>query len=253
MSDHIAFGEQLARKAGSNMLTHFRIGVETDWKDSDSTPLTLVDRQNNDLILTEVSKVFPDYSIISEEGSIMKDSEYAVIADPLDGTFGFSHGFPTFVFALAFAHRGLPFASVIFDPTLNRMFTAEHGKGAFLNGSRISVKEWPLKNTKEMITVGLTWIQSQRDCGEVMKKIIAMPGLVFGIASASYSGAMVACGQLVAGIYPVKSPWDGAAVKILVEEAGGKVTDIFGEEQRGDTKNDGFIAAPPRFHDTLVQ
>ncbi len=252
MSQHIELGERLARKAGEIMREHFRKGIHVDWKSEDYSPVTIVDKAVNEMLLQEIPPVFPDYAIYAEEESLDRESEYAVVADPLDGTFPYTHGIPTFVFSLAFTKNGDPFACVVYDPILDRMYTAEKGNGAYLNGTRISVKEWPPKNPTERLSVAISWGYGQHDLSKVLDKIVQYPGAFFCVLSGIYTGMLVASGELAAAIHPPKLPWDGASIKLLVEEAGGKVTDIFGNEQRYDKEIKGFIAAPPALHEMLV-
>lgn len=252
MSQHIELGVRIARKAGEIMREHFRKDVHVDWKPEDHTPVTIVDTSINQLLLKEVPLVFPNYAIYSEEESLAKESKFAAVCDPLDGTWPFTHGVPTFAFSLGFTEDGNPFAGVIYDPILDRMYTAEKGKGAFVNGKRISVKEWPLKNPEERLSVGISWDYGQRNLSGVCDALIAYPTSFFNLLSAVYMGMLVASGEIAGCIVPVKYPWDVAAIKILVEEAGGKVTDLFGNDQRYDRTVDGFIAAHPAFHEILV-
>ncbi|HEY4479725.1 MAG: hypothetical protein A3B99_05290 [Candidatus Yanofskybacteria bacterium RIFCSPHIGHO2_02_FULL_44_12b] len=252
MSQHIELGVRIARKAGEIMREHFRKDVHIDWKSEDHTPVTVVDTSVNELLLKEIPLVLPDYAIYAEEKSLAKESRFAAVCDPLDGTFPFTHGIPTFAFSLAFTEDGDPFACIIYDPILDRMYTAEKGKGAYVNGARISVKEWPLKNPEERLSVAISWDYGQRDLSQVHASLQKYPAACFNLLSAVYMGMLVASGEIGGCIVPVKYPWDCAAIKLLVEEAGGKVTDLFGSEQRYDRTVDGFVAAHPSLHQILV-
>lgn len=245
--NYIELGTTLAEKAGEIILQGFGT-VPTEWKD-DYTPLTVVDTKVNELVLQTLSRKLPNFSLIGEEGSSEQQSEWAAVFDPIDGTTGFTHGVPTFVFALAFCKEGDPFACVVYDPVLDRMFIAEKGKGAFLNGKRIRVNQKPLgPNT----TAGISWISGQTDLSAVYKHLTKQGVLMFQLLSSLYTGCLVASGSLIASIYPVKHPWDGACVKLLVEEAGGKVTSLAGESQRYDKSINGVVASNGIVHEELL-
>ena len=249
MSDYIELGTLVAQEAGEIMRKYFLARrVETDWKE-DNTPLSNADTEINDLVLEQLHKELPHFSLLGEEGSLIKESEYAAVFDPLDGTFGFTHGVPTFVFSLAFCHKGDPFACVVYDPILDRMFTAEKGKGALLNGERIRVNQ---KGLEASTVVGMSWDKNQGALTEVQRRLIERSMFVLQYASSVYTGCLVASGMFAASIYPVKYPWDAASVKLLVEEAGGRVTSITGEDQRYDKTVNGVLATNGVVHDELL-
>ena len=221
--------------------------MEKTWK-SDDTPLTKTDLAVNKLVLDELSKNFPTHGIIAEEESLKKNSEYQWVCDPLDGTVPFSHGYPIFTFALALVKNGEPIMGIIYDPILDRLFYAEKGKGAFLNDKKIKVSDQKRLNDYSIIELN------------VYEKLVKLPEILLAqgcyiasFVSACYASSLVAAGQFVANIYDYKNPWDGAAVKLIVEEAGGKVTDIFGKDQRYDRKINGFIASNGFVHQELVE
>jgi fructose-1,6-bisphosphatase/inositol monophosphatase family enzyme len=142
---HLDFAEKLAREAGALMRQNFTLGMKKEWK-SDMTPLTATDLAVNALALRRIEDAYPADAIISEEGSIKKDSEYAWVCDPVDGTMPFSHGLPTFVFSLALTRQGESVAAVVYDPICDRLVRAEKGEGVFMNGRpllrRADSPEW---------------------------------------------------------------------------------------------------------------
>ncbi len=237
----------LAAKAGKVMLANFSLGMKKDWKEDD-TPLTVTDTAINKMVIEEIKKKFPEHALLGEEESNMKDSEYVWVCDPIDGTVPFSHGYPTFMFSLALTHNGESMLGVLYDPILNRMFYAEKGKGAFLNGKPVRVSK--VKSFKNAM---VNFDTDGRLKG--LRNILIEKGDAYTTTfySSTYGASLVACGEFVAEVYEYNKPWDGAAVKIIIEEAGGKVTDIAGKEQRYDRTINGFVATNGLVHDELIK
>ncbi|OGG60902.1 hypothetical protein A3C86_02775 [Candidatus Kaiserbacteria bacterium RIFCSPHIGHO2_02_FULL_49_16] len=246
MDESLDFAAGLAREAGEIMRQNFALGMKKEWKEDDS-PITVTDIRINSLVLEAIQKKYPAHSFVGEEGSRIIESEYAWVCDPVDGTVPFSHGYPTFVFSLALTKNGESILGVIYDPIMDRLLHAEKGKGAFLNDGRIAVSK-DVEFSKRMLieTGGYSKLPT-------LPKVLAAGGCrVFTLYSAVYAGMLVASGELAASIYKSGEPWDGAAVKIVVEEAGGKVTDLEGKEQRYDRATNGFIASNGAIHQKLV-
>jgi len=242
------FAIDLAYKAGERMRKDFTLGMKKEWKE-DKTPVTVTDIFVNQLVIDSISKKFPEHSILAEEISNLKDSEHVWVCDPIDGTIPFSHGFPIFAFSLALVKDGKPILGVIYDPILDRLVYAEKDKGATLNGKPIKVSSASSFSERTIIDGG---IQALGLLG-LDEKIQKREVLTTRIYSCVYGGMLVALGEFIAEIYRYINPWDAAAVKIVVEEAGGKVTDLLGLEQRYDQEINGFIASNGRVHDELVR
>lgn len=239
----------LAKRAGEIILESFTLGMQKEWK-KDNTPLTVTDKTINDLVVTTIRNKFPDHGIVGEEGSFLQhESEYVWVCDPIDGTIPFSHGIPTSTFSLALTLNGNSILGVVYDPYMNRLFNAEKGKGAFLNDKEIEVSQI---NDIAHTVIDLASIKpAQFDINAL--ELPANSGTHFvSLKSSVYSSMLVACGEFSGAIYAAKYPWDAAAVKIIVEEAGGKVTDLYGNEQRYDQQINGFIASNGLVHDQIL-
>ena len=244
----------LAKRAGKIMRKNFTLQMKKEWKEDGGKPsnfVTETDLAINDFVLKAIKKKYPDHSILSEEGDdFSEDSEYVWICDPVDGTHNFSHGIPTATFALALVHNGDPILSVIYDPFEARLFTAEKEKGAYLNGKRIHVN----KNT------GLK--KSVIGCGKTKKMRNLFPFMDeaydYGVSfitglSIHYMCALVAAGEFSAAIFGGTSAHDMTAGKLLVEEAGGKATDIFGGmPERFDRDMEGQLCSNGLLHSELL-
>lgn len=246
MSEELDFAIGLAREAGEIMRQNFTLGMKKEWK-SDDTPITVTDLQINALVMNAVQKKYPTHSFIGEEGSNVIESEYTWVCDPVDGTVPFSHGYPTFAFSLALTKNGESILGAIYDPIMDRLLHAEKGTGAFLNEKKISVS----KDTdfgKKSFVEGTGGDSFPAIRGALEAKGCYVP-LIY---SCVYASMLVATGEFLAAYYNFDKPWDGAAVKIIVEEAGGKVTDLKGKEQRYDRVINGFIASNGVIHQKLV-
>ena len=245
------FAINLAKKAGKIIRDNFTIGMKKEWKE-DETPLTVTDQSINHLVERAVKEYFPKHGLLAEEGGNFNQSaSYVWVCDPLDGTLPFSHGVPVCTFSLALVHEGVPQLGVIFDPFLNRLFFSQKSKGAFLNDRPIKVSD--LNNLKKGVVGFTIWRQARYDLTEFIGLLIKSCSQIIAIGPTTYMAALVAGGEFVANVWPGKTPWDIAAVKVIVEEAGGRVTDFFGHDQRYDAHIRGSIASNERVHDHLVE
>lgn len=245
----------LAEKAGVIMRKNFTLNMKKEWKEDGGKPsmfVTETDLVINDMVLKEIKKHFPEHSILSEEGDDFSvESEYVWVCDPVDGTHNFSHGIPTATFALALVQNGEPILSVVLDPFMNRLFSAEKGKGAYLNGHPIHVnKNAGLKKT--VIGVGKT--KAVRNLFPVMEAAYSRGVSFITGLSIHYMCALVAAGEFSAAFFGGTSAHDMAAAKILVEEAGGKATDIFGTiPARYDRDMEGQLCTNGILHEELLE
>lgn len=243
----LEFAKNLARQAGAIMSQNFTIGMKKEWK-NDDTPLTETDVKINQLVLDAIQEEYPAHSVLSEEGSRLTESEYTWVCDPVDGTVPFSHGYPTFAFSLALTKNGKSILGVIYDPILDRLLHAVAGKGAFLNGEKISVS-----SVKELSKTSLVECNAEERMLPFRKALTEIGCYIPSVYSCVYAGLLVAVGELAGSVYPYDKAWDGAAVKIIVEEAGGKVTDLQGNEQDYNKTINGFVAGNPSIHATLIK
>jgi myo-inositol-1(or 4)-monophosphatase len=172
------------------------------------------------------------------------------ICDPIDGTHNFSHGLPTATFALALVHDHQPILGVILDPFEDRLYSAEKGKGAFLNGKPMHVSS-SAGIKKTLIGVGKT-----RDIKNLFPVMDALHqkgvSMIAGL-SIHYLSSLVASGEFSASIFGGTSPHDMTPAKIIVEEAGGRVSDLYGViPERFDTEMPGQLCSNSAVHDELL-
>jgi myo-inositol-1(or 4)-monophosphatase len=247
---YIETAQDLARQAGKIMRKNFTSHMKKEWK-HDNTPVTETDLAINELILREIKSRYPDHSILSEEGNdILEGSEYVWLCDPVDGTHNFSHGLPTATFALALLRDHRPVLGVILDPFEDRMYWAEKGKGAFLNGDPISVSS-ATSIKKTLIGIGKT--RAVKNLFPVMDDMYQKGASMITGLSIHYLSSLVACGEFSASIFGGTSPHDMTPGKIIIEEAGGRVTDLYGNiPEQFDREMAGQICSNGFVHDEIL-
>lgn len=249
-TDYKKFAVDLALAAGEIIRRNFVLNMKKEWK-PDATPLTESDLLINQMVIDAVTKTFPDHSVLSEEGDFFSDqSEFVWVCDPLDGTVPFAHGIPLCTFSLALTHQGKSILGVIYDPFMDRMYVAEKGRGAFLNDKKIQVSD---SDTFKQSLFGIVyWKSAPFDFSLMTEFLRNEQAKIVVVASIAYMAALVAGGQFAATLFPGDKPHDSAALKVIIEEAGGRVTDVYGKEQRYDRPIRGHIASNGILHARLV-
>lgn len=248
--DYKNFAIELAYKAGVIMRENFTLSMKKEWK-HDHTPVTATDLEINELVLNKIKESFPEHDILSEEGNeIHSGSEYVWICDPVDGTHNFSHGIPTSTFVLALTYKGMPIVAVIYDPFLDRMFSAEKGNGAMVNGKPIFVCE---SKSIHKTVVGLGKWNDYINLFPVGHEINKRSARLVTGLSVNYMGALVAVGEMSAVLFGGTSAYDNVAVKLIVEEAGGKVTNLFGDVENYSKEVKGQLASNGLVHDEILE
>ncbi|MCA9385551.1 inositol monophosphatase [Candidatus Dojkabacteria bacterium] len=241
----------IALYAGEIMLDNFSFQTQTDYK-ADNSPITIADTTINSYVINQIQEKFPEHSIYGEEQSMyVEGSEYLWVCDPIDGTIPFSRGIPTNVFSLALVKDELPILAVVYDPYTKRLYSAEKGKGAFVNNEPLHVsKKTKLDHTT--IVSAPTWPNMQFPTYDLHPYIVRSGGYTLDFHSTVNAGMMVAAGKFEAMVFGGTTAHDVATVKLIVEEAGGKVTNIFGEEQSYTKVIDGAIASNGVLHDEII-
>jgi myo-inositol-1(or 4)-monophosphatase len=248
--EHKEFALGLASQAGALIRKNFSLHMKSEWK-SDNTPVTETDLIINQMVIDGVKRNYPGHAVLAEEGSMpIEGAEYVWVCDPVDGTIPFSHGIPTCVFALALVHDGKPILGVLYDPFMERMLVAEKGKGALLNGKSAHVSSSPVLARNvinfETSTTGL------RDLLPLIPIVKREGAKVVVLCTVLYAGLLVASGEMIATFHIGTKAHDAAALKIILEEAGGRMTDLDGNEQRYDRAINGYIASNGLVHEQLL-
>jgi len=244
----------VVKKAGHFLLEHFR-KVSTDQiQDKDVNSLvSYVDRQAEEMLVQDLQVLLPNSTFITEEDTIEnKESEFTWIIDPLDGTTNFLFGLPHFAVSVALKYQGEIVIGVIYHPSLDECFFAAKGGGAFVNETSIRVREAKhLKKT--LIATGMPFNnleQVEKTLGLIQYWKQHTRG-VRRLGSAALDLAYVAAGRFDAYVEWGLNAWDIAAGVLLVEEAGGKVTDLQGEKEY--LKNGEVIATSYGLYDVFKE
>jgi myo-inositol-1(or 4)-monophosphatase len=219
---------EIAHEAGSLLQHYFERRVRFELK-GDFDLVTEADRASEKLVVERLKTCYPEHGIVAEEGSGHDSpSEFRWFVDPLDGTTNFAHGYPIYNVTLALEKAGELIAGVIFDPTRKELFTCEKGGGAFRNGARIHVSKTPSLE-ESLFSTGFPSRRRHLDVNIHFYHQLAMAshGVRRG-GSAAIDLAYVACGRLDGYWEFGLSPWDMAAGKLLVTEAGGVCRDMRG-------------------------
>ena len=220
---------EIAREAGALLMDFFRKRVAVEYK-GDVDLVTEADRASEKLITERIRQRWPQHGIMGEEGTRSDlGNDYRWYVDPLDGTTNFAHSYPVFCISLALEYKGERIAGVIFDPTRDEMFTVERGGGAFVNDRRIQVSS--VSNLAEcLVATGFPSHKRHKNPNIYFYHQITLK--THGVrraGSAALDLASVAAGRFD-GFWEFNlNPWDTAAGVLLVEEAGGRVTDFTGQ------------------------
>jgi len=214
--------------------------------------VTKVDIECEKAITQLIKKEEPEHKVLGEElGGDSLDAEYIWVIDPLDGTTNYAHSYLKFCVSVALVHYGKPIVGVVYDPVMNELYYAIRGQGAYLNGKRIQVSKVD-KIADALLGTGFAYDRSQKLAKDVdiFVQILPYPQSVRRDGSAALDLCYVACGRYD-GFWELNlKPWDISAGVLLVEEAGGVVTDLKGEPISLDGKE--VWASNGRIHQELI-
>lgn len=246
------FAQSLAQEAGVIMKRYFQasdIGIQLK---EDDSPVTVADHSINNLVIEKVRTHYPTHGVIGEEGSYESDRDWVWVVDPVDGTSPFSLGIPISTFCLALVHKGAVQLSVVFDPFQDRLFTAQKGKGAFLNGVAVHVSNTNTFKGQYVMTFRSLAKSNHTGMNRMFDALQKSGAKVYMFASFSYAAMLVAEGRLVASCMVYGSPWDAAAASLIVQEAGGQVTDMAGQSRDFSTWGEGLIMTNGAVHSEII-
>jgi myo-inositol-1(or 4)-monophosphatase len=232
---YLDYAAALARQAGELIRSRFEGDFERGYKSCPADLVTEVDRQAEDLITAGLRERFPEHAVVGEENGGKEQMEpggFTWYVDPLDGTTNFVYGIPFCCVSIGLACGEKMAAGVVYDPFRHECFSAAAGSGTFLNGNPVHVDR-SRKTLQEALLV--TGYPANKAFGERLlgidyHRIIDRCANLRALGSAALELAYVACGRLTGFWENTLMPWDVAAGSLLVEEAGGKVSDINGNK-----------------------
>ncbi|UCG35117.1 MAG: inositol monophosphatase [Candidatus Omnitrophota bacterium] len=243
-----------AKQAGTIHKKYFQTDIAIEEKSSSYDLVTVADLESEKAVVATIKYHFPEHNILAEEEKYEKtDSEFTWIIDPLDGTNNFAHGLPIFCVSIALAHKNEVMLGVIYDVMRDELFSAEKGKGALLNGKIINVTSTATLQ-KSLLITGFYYDRGEEMADTLdnvkrffIKRIVGLRRL----GAAALDLCYIASGR-AAGFWEFElNPWDFAAGKLIVEEAGGRVTGKQGEEV-GIRKKSYIVASNGRIHDQMI-
>jgi len=224
----LPFIEETARAAGAVHMRHFRNLAGYEEKGANNL-VTVADREAEDEIARRIRARFPDHSLMLEEtGGAAAENTW--IVDPLDGTTNFAHGMNIFAVSIGFVHRGVPMAGGIFAPALGDYYFAARGEGAWRNGDQRMHVSRPRTLGDALLVTGFPYDRRVMldPLMDMMKEALRHSHGVLRLGAAALDIAAVAAGDLD-GFYEYNlMPWDVAAGAVMIEEAGGRITDFTG-------------------------
>jgi myo-inositol-1(or 4)-monophosphatase len=214
----------IAREAGALLMHYFHQHLKIEYK-GEADLVTAADRASEVLIRERIAALWPGHDVLGEEQGLSdRGSEYRWYVDPLDGTTNFAHGYPVFCVSMGLEHKGRRIAGVVYDPTRDELFSAELGRGAWLNGEAIRVSK--TGSVKEsLLATGFPSQKRHKNPNIYFYHQITLHSHgVRRAGSAALDLCNVACGRYD-GFWEFNlNPWDTAAGVLIVEEAGGRVT-----------------------------
>jgi myo-inositol-1(or 4)-monophosphatase len=240
----------IAREAGALLMEHFDRHIKIEYK-GDADLVTAADRKSEAMIRERIKAKWPSHDILGEEGGLQDTgSEYRWYVDPLDGTTNFAHGYPVFCVSLGLELQGTRIAGVIFDPTRDELFAAEQGSGAYLNERRIHVSQ-TAKLSESLVATGFPSHKRHANPNiHFYHQITLRTHGVRRAGSAALDLCNVASGRFEAFWEFKLNPWDTAAGVLIVEEAGGRVTNLSGGPFELNSKE--TLASNGLVHEALV-
>lgn len=219
---------EVAEAGGNHTLNYFKKKVDVISKEDDS-PVTIADRETEQLLRKEIQRRFPDHGIIGEEyGRTNEDSNIQWVLDPIDGTKSFIHGVPFYTTLVGIMMDNEPMVGVIYAPALQELCAAAIGYGATLNGTPCQVRD--TQNLKDA-TLLVTEIRRFQECGlEAQFQELMTRTKLHRTWGDAYGHMMVAVGRADVMFDPVLNIWDAAALLPILKESGGVFSDMNGKE-----------------------
>ena len=254
------FAQELVVQAGKILMEYYGKDVAVHLKDENS-PVTQADRDSNEFITSEIAKSFPEDGILAEESKDSQarlDKQRVWIVDPMDGTKEFIEKVGQFAAMIGLAIDGVPVLGVVFQPTTETIFCAVKGEGAF---ARRGNESMPLKVSDVTAVDQMRLVVSRSHRAPLVDTIKNALQISTEVASGSVGLKVGLLGQQQSDLYihpnSKTKEWDTCAPQVILEEAGGQITDCWGaplQYNQVDTYNDkGFIASNGQVHDQIVQ
>lgn len=248
--EYLDFAKDIAVHAGEIMLRYYMGDNHASYK-FDQSIVTRADTEINSYLIQRVKETYPTHSVDGEEESF-GESNYVWVCDPVDGTAMYARHIPVSVFSLALVVDGVTVVGVVFDVFGDRLYSAVKGGGAYIDEVPMHVSDIPLDDMRSIANFDM-WRDAEYNLYDVFKEL-GKKTYGVGLGSIIRASMCVANGEFTMAIFPGTGHknCDIAAAKIIVEEAGGRVTDLFGNDQRYDKPIHGALITNSVVHDEVL-
>jgi len=226
-TEMLDFAIETAKQAGSILMQHFGKISSIERKSTDIDLVTIADTQSEAFILEKIKTTYPIHHIIAEESDLTKgDSNYRWVIDPLDGTTNFIHSLPIFAVSIGLQYNNETILGVVYNPAMDKCFFAEKERGAFLNGEPIHITSTNTLSNSLLVT-GFPYIHDDnwKMSFEVFQTLYGKTQGVRRLGAAALDFCFVAMGRFEGFWEFGLQPWDVCAGALILEEAGGNVSD----------------------------
>lgn len=244
---------ELAKQAGEMML-EYKKNKEIDYEVKGLKDIvTVADKTIEKFVFKNINKSFSDDSILSEEGDNIDNGSIKWIIDPIDGTTNFYWGFPAYCISIGYKDAKGIVGGVVYQPTLKELFVAERGKGAFLNEEKIQVSKIK-EHSNALIVMGFANRNPElwEDYSKIYTKVMPEVADIRRTGSAALDLCYVACGRFALYYEPAVKIWDIAAGSIILTEAGGSITNRYGEHIELEKEDCSVLASNRYLHDWIL-
>jgi myo-inositol-1(or 4)-monophosphatase len=245
---------EAAIEAGKFLRTNVGKIRQIEYKEGQVTNLvTEIDKNSEKLIIGRIKDKYPDHDFLAEEsGAADIKSEFRWIIDPLDGTVNYTHGLPIFCVSIALERKGEIILGVVYDPSMDELFTAEKGKGAWLNKQRLEVSK-ATNLIKSLVVTGFPYTVNENPEPDIthFRNFVVESQAVRRLGSAALDLCYVASGRFDGFWEGSLHPWDMAAGVLMVMEAGGRWTDYCGAVS--NVYNKQMLATNGLIHEQMIE
>lgn len=252
LQEYLEFAKALSQEASAIMLKYFRAdNLATNWK-QDNSPVTIADEEINNLVIAKVKQQYPEHGVLGEENSFKSERAAVWVVDPIDGTSAYNLGMPNSTFCLSLVVDGEVQVAVVHDPFLKRLVTATKNGGTYANNKRVTVSADG--NFQHKYIFAPAGSEDDKELFlPIQAKLRSMAAKIIVIPSFSYMALFITEGKMLAAYMSYGSPWDAAAISLIVEEAGGVSTDFMGNKRKLNEWGDGLLVSNGEVHNQMLE
>lgn len=243
----------IVKDAGEIILSAHNQESAVTAKEGKKNFVTKYDVAVQEFLFSELGKAFPDAEFVGEEGdNNLSSKALRFIIDPIDGTTNFMQDYRCSCISVALCKENDLIAGVVYNPYSNEIFSAEKGKGAYLNAQKIEVSDRPLSDGLALFGTSPYHPENTDETFALLRKVFDFSRDIRRSGSAAYDICMVACGRCEIFFEKALQPWDVAAGTLILKEAGGVAFNYEGNEINFSTPNDVVFANPKAYEEFVT-